>query len=64
MQAVVQPSPSYDDILRLFQETTLRFQETDLRFQETASRFQETDRIMKQMAQDTSREIHGFLIKN
>jgi hypothetical protein len=57
MQAVVQPSPSYDDILRLFQETTLRFQETDLRFQETASRFQETDRIIKQMAQDMSREI-------
>ena len=52
MQAV-QPAPSYDDILRLFQETTLRFQETDLRFQETASRFQETDRIIKQMAKET-----------
>jgi hypothetical protein len=49
MQAV-QPAPSYDDILRLFQETTLRFQETDLRFQET-------DRIIKQMAHETSREI-------
>jgi hypothetical protein len=43
MQAAVQTSPSYDDILRLFQETTLRFQETD--------------RIIKQMAKDTSREI-------
>ena len=53
MQAAVQTSPSYDDILRLFQETTLRFQETDLRFQETASRFQETDRIIKQMAKET-----------
>lgn len=50
MQTAVQPAPSYDDILKLFQETTLRFRETDLRFQET-------DRIIKQMAQDTSREI-------
>ncbi|NJL47716.1 MAG: DUF3782 domain-containing protein [Leptolyngbyaceae cyanobacterium SM2_5_2] len=36
--------PTYDDILRLFQETNRQFQETDRQFKETDRRFQETDR--------------------
>jgi len=36
--------PTYDDILRLFQETDRKFQETDRKFQETDRKFQETDR--------------------
>jgi hypothetical protein len=47
------PQPTYDDILRLFQETTLQFQETDRKFQETDRKFQETDREI----QETARQI-------
>ena len=42
--------PTYDDILRLFQETDRKFQETERKFWETS---QETDRKF----QETSREI-------
>jgi len=49
--------PTYDDILRLFQETDRKFQETERKFwetsQETDRKFQETDRKF----QETSREI-------
>ena len=59
--------PTYDDILRLFQETDRKFQETgslikdlfisqketDRKFQDTDRKFQDTDRKF----QDTSREI-------
>ncbi len=47
------PQPTYDDILRLFQETALQFKETDRRMQETDRRMQETDRRM----QETDRQI-------
>ena len=47
------PQPTYDDILRLFQETSLKFQETDRRFQETDRKMRDTDRKM----QDTDRRI-------
>ncbi len=36
--------PTYNDILRLFQETERRSQETERMFQETERRFQETDK--------------------
>ena len=42
--------PTYDDILRLFQETDRKFQETERKFWETS---QETDRKF----QETSREV-------
>lgn len=38
------PQPTYDDILRLFQETDRKFKETDRKFQETDRKFQATDR--------------------
>lgn len=40
--------PTYDDILRLFQETTRNFQETD-------RKFQETDRKIKEMSASIGR---------
>jgi hypothetical protein len=42
------PQPTYDDILRLFQETDRKFQETALQFQETDRQMQETDRRMQE----------------
>jgi len=61
------PQPTYDDILRLFQETSLQFQETDRRMQETDRQMQETDRRMQETdrqmqetdrrMQDTDRQI-------
>lgn len=57
MPAMSTNQPTYDDILRLFQETDRKFQETDRKFQETDRKFweaiQETDRKFQQ----TSREI-------
>jgi hypothetical protein len=52
------PQPTYDDILRLFQETDRKFQETALQFQETDRQMQETDRRMQESdrrLQDTER---------
>lgn len=52
--------PTYDDILRLFQETAFSFQETDRRFKETDLKFQETDRKIEEMSREVktmSREI-------
>jgi len=59
--------PTYDDILRLFQETAFsfqetdrRFKETDIKFQETDLKFQETDRKIEEMSREVktmSREI-------
>ncbi|MEB3312884.1 MAG: DUF3782 domain-containing protein [Cyanobacteriota bacterium] len=54
------PQPTYDDILRLFQETDRllrekyletdrRFQETDRQIQETNRQLQETDRQLKEL---------------
>ena len=43
------PQPTYDDILRLFQETDRKFQETALQFKETDRRMQETDRQIKEL---------------
>jgi hypothetical protein len=45
--------PTYDDILRLFQETDRKFQETDRKFQETDRQIQETDRQI----QETDRQL-------
>lgn len=42
------PQPTYDDILRLFQETDRKFQETTLQFKETDRQMQETDRRMQE----------------
>ncbi len=42
--------PTYDDILRLFQETDRKFQETD-------RKFQETDRTIKALSLQTSLDI-------
>ena len=44
--------PTYDDILRLFQETDRKFQETDRKFQDTDRKFQE-------MSRETHREIRA-----
>lgn len=52
--------PTYEDILRLFQETDLKFKETDLKFQETDRRFEETDRQIQEtdrQIQETDRQI-------
>jgi hypothetical protein len=56
--------PTYDDILRLFQETDRKFQETDRKFQETdrqlqetARRIKETEQILKQQSRETDRQI-------
>jgi hypothetical protein len=54
------PQPTYDDILRLFQETDRKFQETDRKFQENALQFKETDRRMQETdrrMQETDRQI-------
>ena len=52
--------PTYDDILRLFQETDRKFQETDRKFQETDRKFQETDRQL----QETDRQIQATIQEN
>lgn len=52
--------PTYDDILRLFQETDRKFQDTDRKFQETDLKFQDTDRKFQETDrkfQQTRREI-------
>ena len=54
------PQPTYEDILRLFQETDRKFQETDRKFQETDRRFQETDLQLK----ETDRKLHAAIQEN
>ncbi len=49
------PQPTYDDILRLFQETDRKFQETDRKFQEADRKFQETDRKIQAAIQENRR---------
>jgi hypothetical protein len=52
--------PTFDDILRLFQETDRKFQETDRKFQETDRKFQETDHKFQETDhkfQETVRQI-------
>ncbi len=49
------PQPTYDDILRLFQETSLKFQETDRKFQETDRKMRDTDRRIKEMSASVGR---------
>ena len=61
------PQPTYDDILRLFQETDRRFQETDRKFQETDRRFQETDRKFQEtdlQLKETDRKLHAAIQEN
>ena len=41
--------PTFDDILRLFQETDCQFKEIDRRMQETDRRMQETDRQLREL---------------
>lgn len=55
MQAVA--VPSYEDIMRLFQETALGLRELKESQKETDVRFKETDRIIKESAKQTEREI-------
>ena len=56
------PQPTYDDILRLFQETDRKFQETDRKFQETDRKIQEVieenRRVNRQVSKQTS-ELGG-----
>jgi hypothetical protein len=68
------PQPTYDDILRLFQETDRRFQETDRKFQETDRKFQETDRRFQEtdrkfqetdlQLKETDRKLHAAIQEN
>ncbi|MEB3290046.1 MAG: DUF3782 domain-containing protein [Leptolyngbya sp.] len=68
------PQPTYEDILRLFQETDRRFQETDRKFQETDRKFQETalqfketDRKFQEtdrQFQETDRKIQAAIQEN
>jgi hypothetical protein len=54
------PQPTYDDILRLFQETALQSKETDRKFQETDRKFQETAREIQEIAlqsKETDRQM-------
>ena len=52
-------APTYDDILRLFQETDRKFQETDRKFQENERKFweasQENERKFQETRQETKR---------
>ena len=52
-------SPTYDDILKLFQETDRKFQETDRKFQENERKFwettQENERKFQEARQETKR---------
>ncbi len=48
-------APTYDDILRLFQETDRKFQETDRKFQETDRKFQQTDLKIKAVSESIGR---------
>ncbi len=47
--------PTYNDILRLFQETDRKFRETDLKFQKTGRKFQETQREIKLVSESIGR---------
>jgi hypothetical protein len=68
------PQPTYDDILRLFQETALQSKETDRKFQEIAlqsketdRKFQETDRKFQETDrkfQETAREIQEIALQS
>ena len=52
-------SLSYDDILKLFQETDRKFQETSLLIKELFISQKETDREFREMSQETNREIRA-----
>ncbi|MBD2427642.1 DUF3782 domain-containing protein [Phormidium sp. FACHB-1136] len=68
------PQPTYEDILRLFQETDRKFQETDRKFQETDRKFQETDRKFQEtdrrfqetdlQLKETDRKLHAAIQEN
>lgn len=61
------PQPTYEDILRLFQETDRKFQETDRQFQETDRKFQETDRRFQEtdlQLKETDRKLHAAIQEN
>jgi len=61
------PQPTYEDILRLFQETDRKFQETDRKFQETDRKFQETDRRFQEtdlQLKETDRKLHAAIQEN
>lgn len=49
--------PTYNDILRLFQETNVLMKELFVSQKETDRKFQETDRKFQEISQQTSREI-------
>jgi hypothetical protein len=51
------PQPTYDDILRLFQETDRKFQETALQFKETDPQIKETEQLLKQQSQEIDLQI-------
>jgi hypothetical protein len=51
------PQPTYDDILRLFQETTLQFKETDRRMQETDRKIQEVIEENRRINRQVSKQI-------
>lgn len=51
------PQPTYDDILRLFQETDRKFQETALQFKETDPQLKETEQLLKQQSQEIDLQI-------
>jgi hypothetical protein len=48
---------SYDDILRLFQETDRQFKETDRQFKETSRQLQENERQMRASREEYERQF-------
>ena len=51
------PQPTYDDILRLFQETDRTFQETDRKFQETDRKIQDVIEENRRVNRQVSKQI-------
>ncbi len=52
MQQAVQPAPSYDDIMRLFYETSLKFQETEKIVKGISITQEQTEREIKSLSSE------------
>lgn len=63
MASLQHPAPTFDDVWRMFQETSRAFQETERLMKE---RSEETERLMKERSEETDRRFRETerLIKN
>jgi hypothetical protein len=69
MTTLQQPAPTFDDVWRLMQETSLQIKETglqmketDRKFQETDRKFQETERVMKERSADLDQRFQPIFL--